>query len=140
MSAPLVDTTTYLCTGCPLGCRLEVDVVEGDIVEIRGFECRKGERYARQERLDPRRPVSTTVAMEGARLPRLPVRASEAFPKDDVRRLVRELRAVRVAAPVVRGQVVLADALGSGIDIIATRTMPASRGAVEAQRARSSAV
>ena len=34
------DTTTfaYLCIGCPLGCRLEVDEdSHGDIVEIRGI-------------------------------------------------------------------------------------------------------
>ena len=137
-----VDTTAYLCTGCPLGCRLEVDAVDGDIVEIRGFDCRIGERYARQEHLDPRRPVSTTVAVDGAALPRLPVRTAEPFPRDDVAALVRSLRSVRVTAPVTRGEVVVADALDSGIDVIATRGMRATAapgGRRAPQRARSSA-
>jgi CxxC motif-containing protein len=120
-----VETATYLCTGCPLGCRLEVDVVENDIIEIRGFECAKGTRYARQEHTDPRRPLSTTVAISGSVLPRLPVRTAEPVPKTVVRRLAETLRRLEIEAPVQRGQIVLTDALGTGIDVIATRTMPA---------------
>ena len=42
--------THYLCIGCPLGCRLEVEEgLEGAIVEVRGFSCKRGERFARQE-------------------------------------------------------------------------------------------
>jgi CxxC motif-containing protein len=118
---------TYLCTGCPLGCRLEVDVVEGDIVEIRGFECAKGKRYAREEHTDPRRPLSTTVTISGAALPRLPVRSAEPVPKAVVRALAVALRDVNVRAPMRRGDVVLTDALGTGIDVIATRGMRAMR-------------
>ena len=116
-----VETTTYLCTSCPLGCRLEVDAAEDDIVEIRGFGCKLGERYAKQEHTDPRRPVSTTVTVAGGVLPRLPVRAAEPFPKDLVPSLAAELRHVTVTAPVRRGQVVAHDLLGTGIDVIATR-------------------
>jgi CxxC motif-containing protein len=119
-----LETATYLCTSCPLGCRLEVDAVEGDIVEIRGFGCKLGERYAEQEHVDPRRPVSTTVTVEGGTLPRLPVRAAEPFPKALVASLARELRHVRVSAPVRRGQVIAQDLLGTGIDVIATRHLP----------------
>jgi CxxC motif-containing protein len=119
------ETSTYLCTGCPLGCRLEVDAVDGDVIEIRGFECKIGERYGYQEHTDPRRPVSTTVAISAAALPRLPVRAAEPFPKDRVVDLVALLREIAVTAPVTRGEVLVADALGTGIDVIATRSMPA---------------
>ena len=119
------ETTAYLCTGCPLGCRLEVDAVEGDVVEIRGFECKIGERYAIQEHTDPRRPVSMTVAISGAGLPRLPVRVAEPFPKPHILELAARLREVHVTAPVTRGDVILTDAFGTGIDVIATRTMPA---------------
>lgn len=120
-----IETFGYLCTGCPLGCRLEVDAVEGDIIEIRGFECAKGERYALQEHTDPRRPVSSTVAISGGALPRLPVRTAEAVPKDVVRQIAVALRDVRVRAPVRRGDVVLTDVLDTGVDVIATRGMPA---------------
>ncbi|MCB9373818.1 MAG: DUF1667 domain-containing protein [Microthrixaceae bacterium] len=116
--------TTYLCIGCPLGCRLEVEEsAEHEIVEVRGFSCRRGERFARQEHTDPRRTVTTTVAVTGARIPRLPVRTAAPLPKGLVRALCDRLASVRVAAPVRRGEVVLADALGSGIDVVASRDL-----------------
>lgn len=125
--AAVEETVThgYLCTGCPLGCRLEVDEgADGDIVEIRGFGCRKGERYAVQEHTDPRRLVTTTVAVGGARWPRLPVRTVEAVPKGLVREVCRALAGVRLRAPVALGDLVLADVCGTGIDVVATRAMP----------------
>ncbi len=114
--------TTYLCIGCPLGCRLEVEENdEHDIVEVRGFSCKKGDRFARQEHVDPRRMVTTTVAIEGGMVARLPVRTSDDVPKHLVREICRAARDVRSTVPVSMGDVVLADVLGTGIDLIATR-------------------
>ena len=117
------DVHTYLCTGCPLGCRLEVEVVEDDVVEVRGFACRRGERYGQQEHLDPRRSVTTTVWIEGATIRRAPVRTAEEIPKDRIDDVMRALRGLQVQAPIRRGDVVLADAAGTGIDVIATRDL-----------------
>ena len=126
-------TRSYLCIGCPLGCRLEVDESPaGDIVEVRGFTCRKGKEYAVQEHTDPRRMVTTTVAVEGARWPRLPVRTVGAVSKGRVLDVCRELEAVRLVAPVSTGDLVLADVAGTGIDVIATRDMPAASDAAVA--------
>jgi len=119
-----VETHVYLCTGCPLGCRLEVDAADDEVIEVRGFGCRKGERYGRQEHVDPRRPVSTTVWIEGAALRRAPVRTAAPAPRDEVRAVVRALRGLQVQAPVRRGEVVLADVCGTGIDVIVTRDLP----------------
>jgi len=114
--------TSYLCIGCPLGCRLEVEENdEHEVVEVRGHHCKKGERFARQEHVDPRRMLTTTVAVRGGRLARLPVRTVDTVPKDLVMPLCEALRAVEVAAPVSMGDVVLGDALGSGVDVVASR-------------------
>ena len=62
------DVTHYLCIGCPLGCRLEVEEdLDGSVVEVRGHSCRKGKTFAEREHHDPRRMVTTTVAVEGGR-------------------------------------------------------------------------
>ncbi len=46
VESPDVTTFSYLCIGCPLGCRLELDETgSGDVVEIRGSSCRRGDRY-----------------------------------------------------------------------------------------------
>lgn len=145
MSGP-IKTYTYLCIGCPLGCRLEVDerhseenpgtglpetarqadIVENvaEIVEVRGFACKRGDEYARQEHRDPRRMVTTTVAVKNGRWARLPVRTSAAVPKQQVQAICRAIGNVVVAAPVTMGQVIVADVLQSGVDVIATRDMP----------------
>lgn len=118
------DTYAYLCIGCPLGCRLEVDEdSQGDIVEIRGSSCRRGDRYAAQEHTDPRRGVTTTVAISGGLWPRLPVKTAGEIPKDKVRAACAELRRVRVEAPVKMGDVIVTDVLGTGCDVVATRDM-----------------
>lgn len=123
-------THHYLCTGCPLGCRLEVDAVEDDIIEIRGFECKIGERYAEQEHSDPRRPVSTTVRFADPARPRLPVRTADAVPKRYLREVVQAAGELRITRPVRIGEVLLRDVGGSGSDLIATRSMtPAGQAA-----------
>lgn len=116
--------THYLCIGCPLGCRLEVEETEGDIVEIRGFGCKRGRVYAQQEHTDPRRMVTTTVQVENGLWARLPVKTRSPVPKSVVIDLCRALRDVVVVAPVRRGDVILANAMGTGVDVIATRDMP----------------
>lgn len=116
-----VETQIYLCTSCPLGCRLEVDAVEGDVIEVRGNACKRGVKYGTQEHLDPRREVSTTMWLAGGPLERLPVRASEPVPKPKVKEFVTALGGIVVEAPVSFGQVLATDVAGTGIDVVATR-------------------
>lgn len=120
-----METKTYLCIGCPLGCRLEVDEDEaGDIVEIRGFSCKRGKTYAEQEHVAPQRMVTTTVEIAGARHARLPVKSSAPVPKDLVVDVCRALRRLHVRAPVHMGDVIATNVLNTGADVIATRDMP----------------
>ena len=115
-------TANYLCIGCPLGCRLEVDEADdGSGLEVRGFDCKRGKEFAAQEHTDPRRSVTTTVMLTGAPLARLPVKTAGSVPKASVRDVCVALRGVRVAAPVQCGQVVLENVLGTGVDVVATR-------------------
>jgi CxxC motif-containing protein len=119
------NTHHYLCIGCPLGCRLEVEEDEfHTIVEVRGFSCKKGKEFAQQEHIDPRRMVTTTVAITGGRWTRLPVRTQEAIPKNKVLELCKRLRTLSLKAPITMGEIVLANALDTGISVIASRDMP----------------
>jgi CxxC motif-containing protein len=93
------------------------------VLEVRGFGCRQGQRYGEQEHTDPRRPLSTTVWIDGAAIRRAPVRTAEPIPRAQVLAVARSLRGLRLQAPVRRGQVVLADASGTGTDVIVTRDL-----------------
>jgi CxxC motif-containing protein len=118
------EVTHYLCTGCPLGCRLEVEYEEREIVEVRGFSCKRGKTFAQQEFSDPRRSVATTVRVEGGLWARVPVKTAAEVPKDRVHALCDALHELTLTAPVAMGDVVLPDALGTGVDVVASRDMP----------------
>ena len=121
------QVSNYLCIGCPLGCRLEVEEGKaGDIVEIRGFTCKRGKTYGEQEHTDPKRMVTTTVAVNGGLWERLPVKTASEVPKGQVEAVCAALREISLQAPVKIGTVVLADVLGSGVDIVASRDIPAA--------------
>lgn len=55
------DGTAMICIACPLGCRLTVASKGGDEVSVSGDRCPKGEVYAREELLAPRRTVTAVV-------------------------------------------------------------------------------
>jgi len=117
----------YLCINCPLGCRLEVEEGEGgDIIEIRGFTCKRGKTYGEQEHTEPKRMMTTTVAVRGGLWNRLPVKTAKEVPKEQVEAVCTELRRISVEAPMKMGSVVLADVLGTGVDIVASRDIPAA--------------
>jgi CxxC motif-containing protein len=114
----------YLCIGCPLGCRLEVEGdAAGHVVEVRGWGCKTGKAYGEEEHTDPRRMVATSVGVRGGTWRRVPVKTSGSVPKHLVRAVARAARDIEVAAPIRLGTVVLADVLGTGVDLVTTRDM-----------------
>jgi CxxC motif-containing protein len=117
-----METTQIICITCPKGCTLEV-THEGKTVLSINPGCKRGKEYIQRELVDPRRMVATTVRVQGSTHPLLPVATAAPFPKPRIRELMDALRQVTIAAPVEVGQVVLPDALGTGIDIIASRTV-----------------
>ena len=62
-----------ICIICPRGCPLEIDE---STLEVRGNSCPRGKIYAESELTQPVRTVTTTVAIEGAAIPRCPVRTT----------------------------------------------------------------
>lgn len=122
------EVQKFTCIGCPIGCPLQLTHEGNEILEIEGYACNRGAKYARQEFTDPRRSMSTTVAITGARWSRLPVRVTKQVPKERVLEAAHVIHQLQLQAPVVRGQVLIHDLLGEeGCDVIATRTLPAAR-------------
>jgi CxxC motif-containing protein len=115
-----------ICITCPKGCRLDV-TREGDtILKVDNCGCKRGEEYVKAELTDPRRMVATTVKIQGSLHPLLPVYTAKPFPKPRIRELLNALQQVELSAPVTMGAVVVKDALGTGIDILASREMKAA--------------
>lgn len=110
-----------ICIVCPNGCRLRVDEAGGYRVE--GNACPRGEEYGRNELLHPVRVLTGTVRLHGASLRRCPVKTNGAIPKEKLLEAAQALCFVDARAPVHTGDVLLSDVCGTGVDVVATRTI-----------------
>ncbi len=109
------------CIRCPLGCAITVTLEGSTIQEITGFTCKRGEDYARKEVLDPTRTVTSVVFIDSESERMLPVKTKEDIPKDKIFEIMEALKSVRVKAPVKIGQVILENAAGTGVPVVATK-------------------
>ncbi len=122
----MAEISEIICVTCPKGCTLRVKHEGKNVLEVMDGACKRGENYAICELQDPRRMVASTVRVRGGLHPLVPVYTRDAFPKPLIPRLAKKLRELEVPAPVKINQVLLKDALGTGVDIIASRDMPAT--------------
>ena len=106
-----------------MGCEIEVILSdEGKITSVTGNTCRRGEVYARKEIESPRRIVTSTVkvagSIEGAAC--VSCKTQTDIPKDKIFDVIRELKDTTCNCPVNIGDIVLSNAAGTGVDVVAT--------------------
>jgi CxxC motif-containing protein len=115
------------CVTCPKGCKLSV-VMEGErIVEVK-HGCKRGTDYAHEELTHPKRMVATSVQLDGGVHPLVAVYTDQPIDKLLITPLLAALREVHVQAPVKMGAVVLANALDSGVNVLASRSVERKAG------------
>ena len=108
-----------ICTLCPMGCQLEISGTSGTY-QVKGNGCPRGKGYAIQEVTDPRRTVTSTMRVNNGNRKLVSVKSSEPIPKDRMFDVIQTISVVVIEAPIKVGDVLLANVLGSGVDIIAT--------------------
>ena len=109
----------FICIVCPKGCHLTVD----DEGNVTGHTCIRGEKYGKQEAVDPKRTLTSTVKINSKLVRRLPVITNGDLPKDKVKEIVRYLDNIEVNAPIKVKDVIVSNVMGLGVDIVATRTI-----------------
>lgn len=111
------------CIGCPMGCQLEVIMDGGNVLDVSGNTCRRGQEYARKEVTNPTRIVTTTVKIFASKsgCVVLPCKTASDVPRDRIFDVIRDLADVMVKAPVRIGDVVKANVAGTGVNMIATK-------------------
>jgi len=119
----MIDAKELTCIACPRGCRLVV-TIENGVASVSGNACPKGATYGTQEAVQPMRTLTTTVAIEGSSRRRLPVRSSADLPLSRILDAMTALDPIVVRPPLRRGDIVVLDMLGLGVDIIATDDLP----------------
>jgi len=125
------EVRVLTCIICPVGCKARITIENGKISKIEDLECQRGEEYVTRELEAPVRDFFITVRIKGAKIPVLPVRATQPIPKDKILDCVSELADVIVDTPVKAGDVIAKNLLGLGVDIIATRDLDRVKGEVQ---------
>ncbi len=112
-----------VCIGCPKGCSLQVAIRNKEIISIQGQHCKQGELYARKELTNPTRVVTATVRITGGQDSVVPVKTTFGIPKDSIFSCVEALKKIELKAPVHIGDIVIANVVETGVDIVITKNM-----------------
>ncbi|MGI6006156.1 MAG: DUF1667 domain-containing protein [Ruminococcus sp.] len=117
---------TFTCILCPNGCEICTSFNDDEILSVTGNKCSKGAAYVEQEIKNPLRNIASSVLVEDGDMPLCSVRLSAPVPKRRIPEVMAEIRKISVTAPVKTGDILLADVLGLGSDVIATRNVEKS--------------
>ena len=109
----------FICIECPKGSHLKVD----DELNVTGNTCPRGLKYAINEITCPKRVITSTVVIKSKLVSRLPVMSENELPKEKMFDVVNEIAKIRLEAPVKCRDVIIENVCGTGVNIIATRTI-----------------
>ncbi|MBE5826231.1 MAG: DUF1667 domain-containing protein [Butyrivibrio sp.] len=120
-----MENRELTCIGCPMGCLLTVTLDNGEVTEVKGNTCAKGDIYARKEVVNPTRIVTSTVKIVGGDKERVSVKTANDIPKSKIFEVMKDIDAAVVNAPAKIGDVLVKNVAGTGVDVIATRNVDA---------------
>ncbi len=113
-------TKEIICTVCPTGCTITVEGEGKNITKIEGFTCPRGKQYAENEFISPVRILTSTAKITGTKSPLIAVRSKTPVPKDKLFCCMDEIRKLELKAPVHRGDILISNVCGTGVDIVAS--------------------
>ncbi len=119
-----IEKIPLTCIICPMGCSMEVEVeTDADghkkVLSVKDNGCKRGEQYAAKELQNPTRTLTSTIKVNGGVLPVVPVKTAGEVPKNMLLQCMEVVRRANCKAPVKRGDILLYDLLGTGINVIA---------------------
>lgn len=118
-----MEIRNLTCISCPMGCPITVEMEGEEIISVTGNTCKRGDVYARKEVTNPTRIVTSTVKVRGGAADMVSVKTKEDIPKGKIFECVRALKGVEIEAPVHIGDIVVSNAAGTGVDIVATKNV-----------------
>lgn len=113
---------SVICIVCPMGCRMTVTDIK-DVYKVEGNTCKRGAKYAVEEITNPKRVITSTVRIEGSYLNLLPVKTDGPVPKELMMNVMALLDKVKVKSPVKVGGIIIKDVLGTGANIVSTKSL-----------------
>ena len=114
---------TIICTVCPRGCEIHAEFTDASDIVLKGFSCPRGERYAKDECLAPKRLFTSSVRADAPGRRMLPVRTKDPVAKVMLLPCAEAVRQIHVKCPVKAGEVICKDFLGTGTNLVASMTL-----------------
>ncbi|SHE68632.1 DUF1667 domain-containing protein [Alkalibacter saccharofermentans] len=111
----------YTCVVCPKGCSLLVEKTKDEII-VTGQKCPRGVVYGKTEMTDPRRVITSTVAVAGGKEPITSVKTTAGVPKAQIFDVMSTINSVHLKSPCKRGDVIIKNINGTGADLVVTRS------------------
>ena len=120
-----MEERVLTCINCPMGCQVTVTMENGQVLKVEGNTCPRGDAYARKEVTNPTRIVTSSAYVSGAKsgAKTVSLKTQNDIPKGKIFEVLEELRGLTVEAPVHIGDVLLENAAGTGVNVIATRNV-----------------
>jgi CxxC motif-containing protein len=118
-----MDKIIKKCKVCPIGCKLTIiknpTLPSGYAVE--GNSCNRGKDFGIKEMTEPSRVLTGRVLLKNGAMSRLPVKTTGTVPKDKVDECMEIFNSTEAIAPIKRGDIIIKNILGLGVDVIAAR-------------------
>jgi CxxC motif-containing protein len=111
-----------ICKSCTAKCIMTYTPHTG---QLTGNKCPRGEAYAKDYRPDAVRIRTYQLPVKNGHMKRLAVRTETPVGEALSERIEALLKTVTLTAPVEAGATVLKNVGGTGVDLVATRKMPA---------------
>lgn len=114
-------TKRLTCIICPIGCIMDMEIIDGEIKSIKGNACKRGEKYAKSECTNPVRAITTTIFVSEGKV--LPVKTDKPVPKESLIDCMKEIKTASVSLPISIGSVIIENIEGTGANVVSTNNM-----------------
>ena len=113
--------TNVTCILCPIGCEIRVNIKDLSIID--GAKCKRGIEYSKNEIINPKRTITTSILVKNGDLPLVSVKTSKPIPKNKIFKILEIIKKKSVDAPIKIGEIIIENILDTGSDIVATKTI-----------------
>lgn len=118
-----------ICINCPIGCNLKVYGDNEENIRVEGNKCPRGLQYGKDEVLNPKRMVTSSVPLREDEntgiYQMISVKTSEAVPKELIFSVLKEIKSIDLKSKGIKkievGDILLENVCNTGVDIVATQ-------------------
>ena len=118
-----------ICINCPIGCNLKVYGDNEENIRVEGNKCPRGLQYGKDEVLNPKRMVTSSVPLRKDEntgiYQMISVKTSEAVPKELIFSVIKEIKSIDLKSKGIKkievGDILLENVCNTGVDIVATQ-------------------